>query len=95
MIVYINIFDKETNGIIFTNIRYKRQTMKVITIINQKGGVGKKHYSAGIRQHYKLQGESVLFIDLDAQGNISHTRGDTAGYNFRDPKAPRNGRERN
>lgn len=47
--------------------------MKTIAIINQKGGVGKSTTAAAVGAGLILKGYRVLFIDLDAQGNISHT----------------------
>ena len=47
--------------------------MKCLAIINQKGGVGKSTTAAAIGAGLILKGYRVLFIDLDAQGNISHT----------------------
>ena len=47
--------------------------METIAIINQKGGVGKSTTAAAIGTGLILKGYRVLFIDLDAQGNISHT----------------------
>ena len=47
--------------------------MKTIAVINQKGGVGKSTTAAAIGAGLILKGYRVLFIDLDAQGNISHT----------------------
>ena len=47
--------------------------MQTIAIINQKGGVGKSTTAAAIGAGLILKGYRVLFIDLDAQGNISHT----------------------
>ena len=56
--------------------------MEIITIINQKGGVGKSTTALAIGAGLSLKGYSVLFIDLDAQGNLSYTLGaDTKGYN--------------
>lgn len=50
--------------------------MKVIAILNQKGGVGKTStaaaLSAGLSQ---IHGERVLAVDLDAQGNFSTQAG--------------------
>ena len=55
---------------------------KVIAIINQKGGVGKSTTAQAIGAGLILRGFSVLFVDLDAQGNLSYTMGaDTRGYN--------------
>ena len=55
---------------------------KALAIINQKGGVGKSTTALAIGAGLSLKGYSVLFIDLDAQGNLSYTLGaDTKGYN--------------
>lgn len=56
--------------------------MKVITVINQKGGVGKSTTALALGHGLQAKKYSVLFIDLDAQGNISYTlNGNTDGYN--------------
>ena len=47
--------------------------MKVITVINQKGGVGKSTTALALGHGLQGKGYNVLFIDLDAQGNISYT----------------------
>lgn len=53
-----------------------------IAVINQKGGVGKSTTAQAIGVGLILKGYSVLFIDLDAQGNLSYTLGaNTNGYN--------------
>ena len=49
--------------------------MKVVSVINQKGGVGKTTTAEAIASGLKLKGYRVLSIDLDAQGNFSHTAG--------------------
>ena len=55
---------------------------KALAIINQKGGVGKSTTALAIGVGLSLKGYTVLFIDLDAQGNLSYTLGaDTKGYN--------------
>jgi len=55
---------------------------KALAIINQKGGVGKSTTALAIGAGLSHKGYSVLFIDLDAQGNLSYTLGaDTRGYN--------------
>jgi chromosome partitioning protein len=54
--------------------------MEVIAVINQKGGVGKSTTAHAIGAGLTLKGYRVLYIDLDAQGNLSYTLGaDTSG----------------
>lgn len=56
--------------------------MKTIAIINQKGGVGKSTTAAAIGAGFILKGYKTLFVDLDAQGNLSYAlHADTGGYN--------------
>jgi chromosome partitioning protein len=53
-----------------------------IAVINQKGGVGKSTTAQAIGAGLILKGYSVLFVDLDAQGNLSYSLGaNTKGYN--------------
>lgn len=55
---------------------------QAIAVINQKGGVGKSTTAHAIGAGLILKGYAVLFVDLDAQGNLSYTMGaDTRGYN--------------
>jgi chromosome partitioning protein len=53
--------------------------MNIVAIINQKGGVGKSTTAAAIGAALLLKGQRVLFIDLDAQGNLSDTIGAESG----------------
>lgn len=46
---------------------------EIISIINQKGGVGKSTTVHAIGAGLQLQGNKVLYVDLDAQGNLTHT----------------------
>lgn len=56
--------------------------MITYSIINQKGGVGKSTTALAIGAGLSLKGYSVLYVDLDAQGNLSYTMGaSTKGYN--------------
>ncbi|NCC64090.1 MAG: ParA family protein [Spirochaetia bacterium] len=46
-----------------------------IAIANQKGGVGKSTTTLAMGEGYLKRGYKVLFIDMDAQGNLSYTLG--------------------
>lgn len=47
--------------------------MKVITVSNQKGGVAKSTTAMALSAGLRYANHRVLAIDLDAQGNLSHS----------------------
>lgn len=47
--------------------------MEVIAIISQKGGVGKSTTALALGAGFFLRGYKVLFVDTDAQGNLTDT----------------------
>lgn len=57
----------------------------VITVTNQKGGVGKTTTCAALSGIFSQNGKRVLAIDLDPQGNLSFSLGaDDGGYTIHD-----------
>lgn len=53
----------------------RRNNMEVITIANNKGGVGKTMNAYQLVCHLANNGNKVLVIDLDSQANLSSTFG--------------------
>jgi chromosome partitioning protein len=46
---------------------------EIISVINQKGGVGKSTTTLALGAGLSLRGFRVLFVDIDAQGNLTDT----------------------
>ena len=58
--------------------------MKVISIINQKGGVGKTTTALTLSAGLNEKGKRSLLIDLDAQRNSTATKGQGADFSIYD-----------
>ena len=53
----------------------EREIMKVVTLLNEKGGVGKTTNSINIAAGLAIKGHRVLLIDADAQANATQSFG--------------------
>lgn len=58
--------------------------MKIISIINQKGGVGKTTTALNLSTALRKKNKKILLIDLDPQCNLSNTVNATAKNNIYD-----------
>jgi chromosome partitioning protein len=47
--------------------------MRILCVLNEKGGVGKTTLCTTLAWHFVDTGKRVLAIDLDQQGNLTHT----------------------
>ena len=48
---------------------------KIISVTNQKGGVGKTTTTSALAAGYMMKGYKVLCVDLDPQANLSFSAG--------------------
>lgn len=66
--------------------------MQTLAITNQKGGVAKTTTAQAIGDYLQRQGASVLYVDLDPQGNLSYSLGASGGAfeALLDPKKVKN-----
>ena len=57
------------------NIMVQGGKMTIITVANQKGGVGKTTTAVNLAHGAAIRGMSVLVVDLDTQGNVADALG--------------------
>lgn len=64
-------------------VNREQETLRIIAVINQKGGVGKTTTTANLAHALVLNGYRVTVIDLDPQGHL----GASLGFNRQDVAA--------
>ena len=69
--------------------------MKVISLVNHKGGVGKTTITFNLAVNLTKLGYKVLVIDFDSQGNLSKTVGIEQKYDIENKTSRKNKRCRN
>jgi len=67
-------FSKKPWGVVMT-----KSNVKIITVANQKGGVGKTTTTMNIGSALMRRGKKVLFVDLDPQANLTSYLGVVPG----------------
>lgn len=55
--------------------REGRADVETVTVTNRRGGIGKSTTAHALGTGLKLRGYSVLFVDMDSQGNLSYAMG--------------------
>jgi chromosome partitioning protein len=58
-------------GVVATAITLGNNDMKIFSVINYKGGVGKTSLTANLGAELAYRGKRVLLIDLDAQASLT------------------------
>lgn len=56
--------------------------MKVVSVINYKGGVGKTSQTSNLGAELAWRGKRVLLLDLDAQASLTFIKPDDWSNNY-------------
>lgn len=68
-------FDKNKKQELIKELLTGEETMRVLAILNQKGGIGKTTSVRNIGKILSDRGKKVLLIDMDQQGNLTSSFG--------------------
>jgi len=69
----IKKYDDESGVLRIDKEEFLKQIPTVLTVFNQKGGVGKNSTSVILADYFAKKGIKTLLVDFDQQGNLSQT----------------------
>ncbi len=69
----IKKYEDDSGKILVDKRAFLLQLPTVLTVFNQKGGVGKTSLSVLLGDYYEKKDQKILLVDFDQQGNLSQT----------------------